>query len=97
MTQKVGSLLHFINPLREIQAAKAKNQHCMLSAAKQTMSIKLATTVGHFLPDLGPLQMFIYGLAILLFIMLFVLIGSDVCFDCSAKIIQQIYFDLKDH
>ena len=31
---------------------KAKNQHCMLSATKQTIIVKLATTVGHFLRDL---------------------------------------------
>ena len=29
-------------------SAKAKNQRCMLSATKQTISIKLATTVGLF-------------------------------------------------
>ena len=28
--------------------ATAKNQHCMLSATKQVISIKLATTVGFF-------------------------------------------------
>ena len=28
------------------RSAKAKNQHCMLSATKQAISIKLATTVG---------------------------------------------------
>ena len=34
--------------------AKAKNQRCMLSATKQVwISIKLATTVGHFLRDLN--------------------------------------------
>ena len=32
--------------------AKAKNQGCMLLATKQAISIKLATTVGHFLCDL---------------------------------------------
>ena len=31
--------------------AKAKNERCMLSATKQAISIKLATTVGHFLRD----------------------------------------------
>ena len=34
-------------------SAKAKNQRCTLSATKQAKSIKLATTVGHFLLDLG--------------------------------------------
>ena len=33
-------------------SAKAKNQLCMLSATKQAICIKLATTVGHFLCDL---------------------------------------------
>ena len=32
--------------------AKAKNQHCMLSATKQAISIKLAATIGHLLHDL---------------------------------------------
>ena len=31
--------------------ANAKNQRCMLSATKQAMSTKFATTVGHFLRD----------------------------------------------
>ena len=33
-------------------SAKAKNQCCMHLATKQVISIKLATTVGHFLHDL---------------------------------------------
>ena len=33
-------------------SAEAKNQRCMLSATKQTISIKLATMVGHFLREL---------------------------------------------
>ena len=33
-------------------SAKAKNWRCMLSATKQTISIKLTATVGHFLRDL---------------------------------------------
>ena len=33
-------------------SGKAKNQLCMLSATEQTISIKLATRVGHFLRDL---------------------------------------------
>ena len=39
--------------------AKAKNQRCMLSAAKQARSIKLAKTVGHFYVTLT-LQTFIW-------------------------------------
>ena len=31
--------------------AKAKNQRCMLSATKQAISIRLATTVGYVLCD----------------------------------------------
>ena len=34
------------------RSAKANHQRCMLSATKQTLSIKLSTTVGHFLCDL---------------------------------------------
>ena len=37
--------------LGHIGSAKAKNQRLMLSATKQAISIKLATTVGHFLRD----------------------------------------------
>ena len=33
-------------------SAKAKNHHCVPSATKQAISIKLATMVGHFLLDL---------------------------------------------
>ena len=33
-------------------SAKAENQRCMLLATKPAISIKLATTVGHFLHDL---------------------------------------------
>ena len=32
-------------------SGKAQIQHCMLSATKQAISIKLATTVGHFSRD----------------------------------------------
>ena len=37
---------------------RQNNQHCMVSAAKQAISIKLAVTVGHVLRDLD-LQTFI--------------------------------------
>ena len=33
-------------------SAKAKNQHCMLSATKQAISMKLATKLDHLLRDL---------------------------------------------
>ena len=33
------------------ESAKACSQRCMLSATKQAISLKLATTVGHFLSD----------------------------------------------
>ena len=39
-------------PLGHRGSAKATNQRCLLSATKKAISIKLATTVGHFLCDL---------------------------------------------
>ena len=43
---------HFDDLDLDARSTKAKNQHCMLSATKQAIRIKLATTVGHFLHDL---------------------------------------------
>ena len=48
-------------------SAKEKIQRCMLSATKQAITIKLATTVGHFLRDLDLDFANVYGWTIFFF------------------------------
>ena len=50
------------------ELAKATIQRCVLSATKQARSIKLATTVGNFLHDLGLDFANVYNLAIMLIV-----------------------------